>query len=134
MSKILGLDLGTNSIGWAIVDTSTNKLVDCGVKIFPGTLPAHANQRRAAARQLRRKNYRFAHQFLLYLRYYFTELFYRPAFIDKVKRLVPVFIHSLLALLFAASLLMAVVTKDFQFWFNLAITVLLGWIAFKSKA
>nr|WP_319999203.1 hypothetical protein [uncultured Draconibacterium sp.] len=32
MSKILGLDLGTNSIGWAIVENE--KLQDSGVLIF----------------------------------------------------------------------------------------------------
>ncbi|HNQ69436.1 MAG TPA: HNH endonuclease domain-containing protein, partial [Bacteroidales bacterium] len=36
MSKILGLDLGTNSIGWAVVDKENNQfsLVDKGVRIF----------------------------------------------------------------------------------------------------
>ncbi len=36
MAKILGLDLGTNSIGWAIVDKENNdfSLVDKGVRIF----------------------------------------------------------------------------------------------------
>ena len=36
MAKILGLDLGTNSIGWAIVDKDGNEftLVDKGVRIF----------------------------------------------------------------------------------------------------
>ncbi|MBI9069014.1 MAG: type II CRISPR RNA-guided endonuclease Cas9 [Salinivirgaceae bacterium] len=37
MSKILGLDLGTNSIGWAVVETADNKtfeLLDKGVRIF----------------------------------------------------------------------------------------------------
>lgn len=37
MAKILGLDLGTNSIGWAVVDTENNtefSLVDKGVRIF----------------------------------------------------------------------------------------------------
>ncbi|WP_452218392.1 type II CRISPR RNA-guided endonuclease Cas9 [Lacinutrix undariae] len=38
MSRILGLDLGTNSIGWAIVDEEKNKkeytLIDKGVRIF----------------------------------------------------------------------------------------------------
>ncbi len=37
MSKILGLDLGTNSIGWAVVETEDNKTftpVDKGVRIF----------------------------------------------------------------------------------------------------
>ncbi|MCW3805949.1 type II CRISPR RNA-guided endonuclease Cas9 [Plebeiibacterium marinum] len=37
MSKILGLDLGTNSIGWAVVETEDNKTftpIDKGVRIF----------------------------------------------------------------------------------------------------
>ena len=37
MTKILGLDLGTNSIGWAVVDTENNNdftLVEKGVRIF----------------------------------------------------------------------------------------------------
>ncbi|WP_326935175.1 type II CRISPR RNA-guided endonuclease Cas9 [Flavobacterium sp. PL11] len=36
MAKILGLDLGTNSIGWAIVDQAGNdfSLIDKGVRIF----------------------------------------------------------------------------------------------------
>ena len=36
MAKILGLDLGTNSIGWAVVDKEGNEfsLVDKGVRIF----------------------------------------------------------------------------------------------------
>lgn len=37
MSKILGLDLGTNSIGWAIRDTNleNNQIVDTNVLVFP---------------------------------------------------------------------------------------------------
>src|SRR3989339_781004 len=36
MAKILGLDLGTNSIGWAVVEDQNNKttLIDKGVRIF----------------------------------------------------------------------------------------------------
>lgn len=37
MSKILGLDLGTNSIGWAVVETEDNKTftpIDKGIRIF----------------------------------------------------------------------------------------------------
>jgi CRISPR-associated endonuclease Csn1 len=36
MARILGLDLGTNSIGWAIVEKENNNfsLVDKGVRIF----------------------------------------------------------------------------------------------------
>ena len=34
MSRILGLDLGTNSIGWAIIDNETNNLLNFGMKIL----------------------------------------------------------------------------------------------------
>ncbi|MBP5577609.1 MAG: type II CRISPR RNA-guided endonuclease Cas9 [Treponema sp.] len=33
--KTLGLDIGTNSIGWGIVDESAQKIQKCGVYIFP---------------------------------------------------------------------------------------------------
>lgn len=34
MGKTLGLDLGTNSIGWAVVNEEEQKIVDCGVFLF----------------------------------------------------------------------------------------------------
>mgnify|MGYP001451871488 CR=1 FL=1 len=37
MSKILGLDLGTNSIGWAVINSKTNQM-DCGVRAFKSVL------------------------------------------------------------------------------------------------
>lgn len=130
MSKVLGLDLGTNSIGWAIIDTSADKIIDCGVKIFPEALQRHQHDRRRFLRVARRHNQRFAARFLYLLRNYFPQLFHKTSLLVKVKKLTPVFIHSLLAVLFVGSLLMAALhQKDFQFWFNLAITVLLAWIA-----
>lgn len=35
MKKILGLDLGTNSIGWALVDTDEKKILGMGSRIIP---------------------------------------------------------------------------------------------------
>lgn len=35
MTKILGLDLGTNSIGWAVVDDTKNTILGIGSRIFP---------------------------------------------------------------------------------------------------
>ncbi|UPQ79994.1 type II CRISPR RNA-guided endonuclease Cas9 [Flavobacterium azooxidireducens] len=35
MAKILGLDLGTNSIGWALIDDAHNKILGIGSRIFP---------------------------------------------------------------------------------------------------
>ena len=34
MGKILGLDLGSNSIGWAVVDKDNRKVCRTGVRIF----------------------------------------------------------------------------------------------------
>ena len=68
MSKILGLDLGTNSIGWAIVDDKENKIINTGVRIFPegiepdtigkGDKEQSKNAARREARQMRRQNFR----------------------------------------------------------------------------
>lgn len=35
MAKILGLDIGTNSIGWALVDDEANRIMGGGVRLFP---------------------------------------------------------------------------------------------------
>lgn len=69
MSKTLGLDLGPNSIGWALVEENadgTGRLVDCGVRVFPegvdafdtGKESSRSEQRRMARmmrRQVRRR-------------------------------------------------------------------------------
>lgn len=34
MGKYLGLDLGTNSINWAIIDNDTNHVINSGVNIY----------------------------------------------------------------------------------------------------
>lgn len=67
MEKILGLDLGTNSIGWAVIERGDNnvcKLLDKGVNIFQDGV-AHdksgekpAVQERTAARSSRRHYFR----------------------------------------------------------------------------
>lgn len=58
---ILGLDLGTNSIGWALIEYEKNnpqKIVDCGVRIFQEAVDAKTrtpkNQARRQARAARR--------------------------------------------------------------------------------
>lgn len=68
MSKILGLDLGTNSVGWAVVDTDLQKILDTGVRIFPegvepktigqGDKEQSKNATRRDKRQMRRQFYR----------------------------------------------------------------------------
>ncbi len=66
--KILGLDLGTNSIGWAVVDKENTKILDAGVRIFPegvvkesigkGDKEQSKNATRRDHRQMRRQFYR----------------------------------------------------------------------------
>lgn len=64
MDKTLGLDLGTNSLGWAILDNYSAKIVDKGVLIFPegmeekkSSLETPAAKRRAK-RMARRMKFR----------------------------------------------------------------------------
>jgi len=64
----LGLDLGTNSIGWAIVDEGNKNIVDSGVRIFPeglepdtigsGDREKSKNAARRESRQRRRHYFR----------------------------------------------------------------------------
>lgn len=66
MAKILGLDLGTNSIGWAIVDDKLNKIIGMGSRIFPvgvdnlgdGERELSKNASRTGARGTRRQFFR----------------------------------------------------------------------------
>ena len=58
----LGLDLGTNSAGWALVEQTTDgdgppkptRLVDAGVRIFPEGIEAKSNESRNVARRAAR--------------------------------------------------------------------------------
>ena len=65
---ILGLDLGTNSLGWAVVENENNEIIDTGVRIFPegvvaktlgmGDKEQSKNATRRDKRQMRRQFYR----------------------------------------------------------------------------
>lgn len=65
MGKTLGLDLGPNSIGWALVEDNadgTGQLIDCGVRVFPEGVDAFdtgkeasRNEQRRTARMMRRQ-------------------------------------------------------------------------------
>ncbi|MBS4042040.1 MAG: type II CRISPR RNA-guided endonuclease Cas9 [Flavobacteriales bacterium] len=66
MARILGLDLGTNSIGWALIDDVQNKIVGLGSRIFPmgvenlgdGDGEISKNASRTGARGVRRQFFR----------------------------------------------------------------------------
>jgi len=66
MAKILGLDLGTNSIGWALIEDNQNKILGLGTRIFPmgvenlgdGEGEISKNASRTVARGVRRQFFR----------------------------------------------------------------------------
>lgn len=62
MTKILGLDLGTNSIGWAIVDKDGNdfSLVDKGVRIFSEGVNIEAKTNSESSKAAKRTEFRSA--------------------------------------------------------------------------
>lgn len=66
MAICLGLDIGSNSIGWALVDDQAGRILGAGVRVFPegvdrdtqgGELSQHEQRRiaRAMRRQIRRR-------------------------------------------------------------------------------
>ena len=76
MAKILGLDLGTNSVGWAIRDTDSveaNQIIDYGVLVYKkgvgdgksGEFSLAAERRKnRSKRRLYNKNIRTPHTFV----------------------------------------------------------------------
>ncbi|WP_396143506.1 type II CRISPR RNA-guided endonuclease Cas9 [Flavobacterium sp.] len=66
MAKILGLDLGTNSIGWALIDDVKSEILGVGSRIFPmgvenlgdGDGEISKNASRTGARGVRRQFFR----------------------------------------------------------------------------
>jgi len=64
MAKILGLDLGTNSIGWAIVEKDKNEkefsLIDKGVRIFTEGVNIEAKTSSESSKASERTGYRSA--------------------------------------------------------------------------
>ena len=70
MARTLGLDLGPNSIGWALIDDKTNTIIATGVRIFQegvahlneGDREEPWNQQRRDARGARVNNARYRHR------------------------------------------------------------------------
>lgn len=106
MGKTLGLDLGTNSIGWALVNNDTNELIECGVKIFPHS----SDNKRFLARQSRRLNERHVQK---------TASFYSR----KLSKQTNPIIFTLKLCIVLTILLAAINTNNWQFWVNLSLTV-----------
>jgi hypothetical protein len=106
MAKILGLDIGTNSIGWAIIDNSSNQTINCRVKIFPTTL----NYESRLARHLPRTDNRFMQSVLT---------FYEES---KLIRTTNPVILTLVCCSILTVLPTEINLSNWQFWFNLSLT------------
>jgi CRISPR/Cas system Type II protein with McrA/HNH and RuvC-like nuclease domain len=69
MRKILGIDIGTNSIGWALVDADANKIIGLGAKIINSEREAlrivKRSSRRSIKNQSLQKKYLHWHTILL---------------------------------------------------------------------
>ncbi len=107
MAKILGLDIGTNSIGWTIVDDSSNQIIDCGAKIFP--IPFNSE------RQLVRKHRKIGNRFMQKALVYYSE--------SKLSRRINPVILILVCLSVFTALLTVINSSNWQFWLNLSLTV-----------
>ncbi len=80
MKKILGLDIGTNSIGWALVDKDEKKIIGLGSRIIPmGTdkqdyekgvgITKNADRRKKRTIRKMNKRYKLRRNKLLYILY-----------------------------------------------------------------
>lgn len=67
--RILGLDLGTNSLGWALLEVDSegipNRIIDLGVRIFPAGVEGDLASGRDEPRNLARRMKRLARRQLL---------------------------------------------------------------------
>lgn len=108
MAKVLGLDLGTTSIGWALVDTDKNKLLNAGVRIFPDS---HTDKR-VIARQIRRIKNKHSR----------NPLINETLSFDK-KNLA---LKILTVFTILTTLLSFINTTNWQFWLNISMTFLVA--------
>lgn len=59
MKHILGLDLGTNSIGWAVIDSENKKIIDAGSRIFPmGVVDINKGEEKEKSTNAQRREFR----------------------------------------------------------------------------
>ncbi len=98
MSYVLGLDMGVSSIGWSLIDTSAEKIITTGSRIFqagvnvqPTGKEESRNVKRRAARQIRRQIFR-KHQRRDLLLQVFQKIGWLPAediFLEQIFKLNP---------------------------------------------
>lgn len=65
MSVTVGIDIGTNSLGWALIDSEQNEILDAGVRIFPMGVEEKSKESRNKARRDARQARRGFHRYTL---------------------------------------------------------------------
>lgn len=106
----LGLDLGQNSIGWAIIDDYSNKTVESGVRIFPN----FSNKQRCLARKKRSIENRTAQRILKLNKQRILNKKTNPIILTLI-------VGSFLTALFAI-----INFSNWQFWLNSFITMMIA--------
>jgi hypothetical protein len=102
MNKTLGLDLGTNSIGWALIDNDDNQLLEIGVFIFPNNSFKTGAENRLGTREL--------------------PINKEKKYLDKSNLI----ILCLLTVSVVTGVLTLVNNSNWQYWMNLSITFLVA--------
>ena len=106
MGKTLGLDLGTHSIGWAIIDDETSKVIGLGARIFSTPI----NKINVSVNVPNKVNRWYTHL---------------TQFKCKIYRSISgnIVLWIMIPLLIITTLLAFVNWNNWQFWLNLSLTI-----------
>ena len=116
MAIILRLDIGTNSIGWAVVDTANNSIVDMGARVFPGNASVSLNELRRASHSKRKQTPRMVQP---------TTTARNRISIKSTVVYIPLFLS-----LTAGSLAFFM---DWQYWLNISVACLIAFLSLLKK-
>lgn len=117
MGRILGFDLGSNSIGWAIVDTEKNKGINLGCKIYENPIDEINVNGVTVFDKSDRKT---RNVLVLLSRIY-------KFFSDNQSLLILFFLQIIIFSLMLMNL------HDWKFWFNISFAVLLALLSSANK-
>ena len=105
MTKTLGLDLVTNSIGWAIIENDNDKILENGISIHPNNSVQTRDNKKLSIKFLQKVTSKTENKYL-----------------DKSKLI----ILSLLTVSVTTGVLSLVNNANWQYWMNLSLTILVA--------
>lgn len=116
MGRVLGLDFGSNSIGWAIVDIEKKEIINMGCKIYENSIDeVNVNGITVSNKSEKRER--------------------KALILSKIPRFV-LKNQSFLALLFLQIVtisLMLINLHDWRFWFSISFAVLIALLGSSNK-